>query len=390
MYRFFASLLVFVLLGLATQAQRAVLENTFVTVSAGLNTYVNDKSGFLETTGTHFSGAAGYHINNYSSIRGALVAMTQTTPSGTSGLYLYGHADYLVNITNSIWGYTPNRKFQLNGYYGVGLVHGNGDNEFCLSAGLQAGTRIAPFCTALLDIQSIIHPSGFDNNQGLSFAPMASLGFQFDINENGQYQKERMDNPTPSSDWFVGFGALGLNSFNYRTENTNYKRINYLGPAAELFFGKLINIYWSGRINISGLQARNENRMIVGPDTIMYDNTFTFFNVGGDFMLNLSNLFSSQNYLKRLTFNPYAGAGFMFRTDRLDESHIMVNAGLFTRYIISEHSDIFLDIRYALTDKRFSHVDYKQGSFSVGMASASIGYIHSIGNARCRKVRKFK
>lgn len=382
-------LFLLIILPLTLSAQRAFLENTFVSVSVGANTSVNDNLGLMDKMGGHLSLGVGYHLSNSITFRGQLMPMLNAGPSGNSSLYLYAHVDMLWNVFSSLAGYNPNRTFALSPFYGFGVVHGSGDNDFTIVAGLQASQRVGTNTHLFGEIKAMCHPSEFDGNTSTSFAPMVSAGVCYNINENAYSNKNRPDNPTASSDWWVGFGALGFNSFQYKGIESFGQRLRQVAPAAEVAFGKTINPYWSGRVEITGLQSRLVNMVEndLKPEPVCTEEIFAFFNFHADIMFNASNLFLRQAYLPKVSVHPYLGAGLLVRTDYISEKRFSINGGLFTRFIVSAKSDLFFDLKYALTESRFAHVSYDQGRFSVGTLTGSIGYIYNLGTSRCRKIR---
>jgi len=73
---------------------------------------------------------------------------------------------------------------------------------------------------------------------------------------------------------------------------------------------------------------------------------------------------------------PYVGASLVARLD--DQSHFLFGGdfGAMLVYRYDPKNEIFLEARYVLTPPRFAYVTEKQNTFSVGMATLTVGYVH--------------
>ena len=369
-------------------AQRAPMENTFLSVAGGLNGYKNAAYGAFENQGAHLELAVGYHLSNDIAFRARLSGMTNVGAAGTTGTYLYGMGDLMWNLTNSFFGFNYYRRSTLSAFLGFGLVHATGDNDFALSLGLHGETVVTGPLRAFAELKAMVHPSEFDDNERMSFAPMASVGLSLLMNENAFFNAEKSGMPHANSDWYVGLGVLSATSMQYAGIESMGQRMRQVRPSFNFALGKRLTPCWNGRFSLGiGLAAyRDVEYLPLNPEPQLVDYNFNFATLQADLMLDLTQAVLQRRYMQKFSLYPYLGTGLLMRFDHADELRLALNAGLSLRYILTSRGDLFLDARYALTESRFTHVEgYPQGRFSVGLASLTAGYIINIGESRFRK-----
>lgn len=372
------------------QGQVDALGTTFVSIGGGLNTYANDHLGLMDTRGKAFEGTLGTWVSGSVGMRGQLSLQYATNLDTAQSAYYYGHFDLFWSPVSSFCGFTPNRPFDLRLLYGIGLVHAvaHSDNDFSLDVGLQFAARIQDRLWAYLEVKDYIHPSLFDNNEFISHVATASVGLSYHLNENAAYGKTNVFQPTPTSDWFVNFAVLGVNMLQYRGAGPLSERTDLLSPAAEIAIGKNFTVTWGGRLALSGIQLKSREAIpqpYGAADKILEQN-YSFYTFHGDIMCNLSHLVTQQDYFNRLSVYGYVGAGVIYRPDYSSQKQAVFMGGLFGKFLLTYHSDIFFDMRYGYTPSRFMHLTIPQGRFSVGMVTVSMGYVYNFGDSRCRRV----
>lgn len=375
------------------QAQREVMENTFYSVSVGGNTYQNENVSLMEATGFHVSFAVGYHLSNTVSLRAQaqVVKFDASAAKGLGARQAYGHADLMWNLINCFKGYNANRRFALQPYLGFGVAHAQGDNDFCITAGVQLSERVGRSVDLYLEAASLFLPAGFNNNGTFSLLPTATAGIALHLNENNQYNGDRSDTPKPQSDWYVGLGMLGINSFQYSGIGSFSDRLHELQPAMGLSIGKEFTPCWGGRVLLSGSQCKYTDWFVEEPNPVLQrlDGQFRCFSMHADLMFNMVQAFRQQRHMPRCMLDPYMGAGVLFRSDYPQELHFSMNAGLNLRLMVSRTSDIFLDVRYAITEPTFAHINYTdQHRFGVGIATVTAGYMFNFGQFRYRRFQR--
>ena len=379
------------LMGMAS-AQRPFLENTFLSVGGGLNTYANDAYSIGQTKGFNGQVAAGYHFSNSVAMRATISGMTNSSTTGVNGLYIYGHGDLLWNIPNSFLGYNGYRQWGAEAIYGFGLAHAcpTGDNDFVIFLGARGTYRTKCNVLFFLEGSTMLHPSEFDHNERLSWAPAITGGLELFINENAYYNRDNPGCPSPSSDWYLGFGLIGITSFQYNGIEDFGQRMQMVRPAVEVNIGKSFTPCWGGRVSLSGGQGGYTDMVLMegNPQPKEVEDSFLYFSSHCDMMFNLTQALLKPRFMPRLTVFPYGGAGLIYRADQQKELRIGLNGGLMLRYIVGQQSDVYLDLRHTITQSGFAHLEgYNQGRFSVGLTTITAGYILNLGQGRYRNPR---
>lgn len=365
------------------------MENTFLSIAGGLNGYGNDTYGPLDNRCAHVEGAFGYRFSNRIAFRARITGMTNQAASGLVGKYLYATGDLMWNITNTIHGFNYNRRASMQAFYGFGLVHATtGDNDFALSLGLRGEVRAVALLSLFAEAKTMLHPSLFDGNGSISFAPMVTAGFSLVVNENAYHNKDKAGMPSADSDWDVAIGFPSLSSFNYSGIATPMQRLSQLRPAAQVAVEKRVTPCWVGRFMLAGGMGAYQDieELPLNPEPQQVDYAFRYATFHADLMLDVVQAATRSHHMHRITCYPYMGAGMLLRTDYAHETQLALDGGILLRYILNGRSDLFVDARYALTESNFAHLQgFPQGRFSVGIATLSLGYIINIGEGRFRK-----
>lgn len=110
--------------------------------------------------------------------------------------YLFAHGDILVNMSNWIGGYRPNRVYSAISYVGFGYTAmswtkksaGSYNGEFAFSSGLLNKFRISPQWDIELDLRSWLFaekslPKEISSGGRYAFAMSASLGVAYRFNQ---------------------------------------------------------------------------------------------------------------------------------------------------------------------------------------------------------------
>lgn len=286
----------------------------------------------------------------------------------TSGLYCYGHADLFVDLLTSLKGRNPSNIFRSYMLVGIGLARSPlADRDFCGFLGLGADFKISKDWRLYAELSSMIHPSDFDDNTKSSFLPMAKFGATFDIDNNPTRSRSRYESKNVSSDWFFQL-ALGVASLNYKGIPSFSDRMKMLTPIFEFGIGKRMTNVWSARLNASGLYARSEEEL------------FSYYNLRGDIMLNMAGWLLPDRGMTLFECRPYLGASVLSRLDSQSKFLMCVAGGFLFGVRPNEKNEIYMDARYVLVPSRFAHVNIPQSTFSVGMATLTIGYSYYFSN----------
>lgn len=338
---------------------QGAFDNTYFDIKLGPNYYLNRNGG---TIGVGAEVGFGKWIINTASFR-AQISAQMANKGASSEIILYGRADAMFDIISSIRGRNTSR-FRSYLLLGIGLAHNmTGDNDFCEAIGIGGDCKIGDNWRVLSELTFIVHPSDFDNNSYPSFLPSLSVGLLKDINHNPSRSRSREETRQFSSDWFFQV-ALGVNSLNYKGVGTFEDRMRLLTPAIEFGIGKSMTKTWSCRFSASGLYSKSE------------DDVFSYYNLHEDIILDVMGWLLNREGRTMFDFKPYVGASLVARLD--DQSHFLFGGdfGAMLVYRYDPKYEIFLEARYVMTPPRFAYVTEKQNTFSVGMATLTVGYVH--------------
>lgn len=349
---------------LQVEAQlHSLFYNNFVSFGVGGDCYLNDAGanmgfGFEVTYGKWLVSTAGVRM--------------QFSPQFAKGVdeaqpYYYGHIDYLFDPVTSLRGVNRSRAWRSYCLAGVGFVHTmSGDNDFCAVAGVGLDRRLVGDWRLFGELKAIVHPSDFDHNTRMSANTVLTFGAVYDINYNPTRSRSSFETRGMAYDWFFQVG-LGGCSFNYKGIGSFSDRLGLLSPIIEFNFGKRINTACLIRMGVSGLYARSSEEL------------FSYYNVRGDLMLDISGILYPERAYTRFTARPYISTGVVSRLDDQTNFLISSDAGLQFVFRPDNRDEIFLEARYILTPPRFAHVEIEQSTFSVGMAMIVAGYSYSFG-----------
>jgi len=366
--------------------QSSTFDNLFFSLGGGVNSHADDNSTLGTDIGYNGKFNVGYHLSNTIALRVGASFMTNTSSQGTPARYYYGSGDLMWNVTNSIFGYTRLRRFGLVGFTGFGIARSSGDNDFMVDLGLQYFYILGSSLSLFAELGAYLMPSNFDQNQKASFTLAATAGLSYLI--GGNQTKDVPGVPFAHTDWYVGLGLLGVNSFQFSDLRGFDERLGLLEPNFEFILGKTITKDWSVRFLLSGIQSRYAVDVVkpgdLEPERVKV--AFGYFSLEGDIMLDAVRMIAQKKHMSRLSLYPYLGGGILARTDYLEETCFALNSGIFSRVILGERSDLFLDIHYGLVPPSFMHTETTGGRFSTGLLSCTMGYIINLGESRYRKV----
>lgn len=368
------------------KGQNSYFDNVFFSMGGGVNSIANDNHSLGTDLGYHGKFNVGYHLSNTFALRVGASVMTNINSVGGQARFYYGSGDLMWNITNSFWGYTRLRRFGWMGFAGFGLAHSSGDNDFMVNMGLHYYHNLGSSLSLFVEAGASLMPSGFDRNSKVSYSVSATAGLSYLI--SGNQSKDLPGIPYANTDWYVGLGVLGVNSFQYADVRGMEERLSLIEPNFGLMLGKAITPNWSARLLLAGIQSRYATDVMkpgaLEPERVKVK--FGYFSVEGDIMLDVIHLVTQNRHMSRFSIDPYLGGGMIARTDHFEETSFSLDGGIFSRLIIGERSDIFLDMHYTMVPPSFAHLEGNAGRFTTGMISCNIGYILNLGESRYRKV----
>ena len=353
-------IIVFLLLCNSGKAQYSdFFRNSYVSFGAGPNYYYNSNGGGL---GAGAELTYGKWLLTSTGLRGSVSAQYAASSKDMSNLIYYAHFDVFFDLLTALRNRNRSDLFRSWIATGVGIVHTDfGDNDFSGLVGLGGDIKISNDWRLYAELDGMIHPSDFDDNKRSSALLTMKFGAVYDIAYNPTRSRSRTETRYFTNDWFFQL-ALGVCSFNYSGISSFNERMSLMTPVFQFGIGKRLNYLWQIRFNIAGLYAQSSNEL------------FSYYNIDGDLMFDLSGLILKNNYNSFFTVRPYCSAGVVSRLD--DQSHFLFSPGVGLQFVMRpfKNHEISLDTRYIVTPPRFAHVEQTQKTLSVGMASLMLSY----------------
>lgn len=335
---------------------QGAFDNTYMSVKAGPNYYWNHAVGAM---GVGIDVDYGKWIINTFSLRGQISALFSN--ERRSQLYCYAHADALYDMVASFSG---KRRGNFRSYVicGIGFLNNlDKDYDCCLSVGLGGDVGVGGKWLMSCELKTMIIPSSFDEVMEPSILPTIMVGMVREINSNHNRIRTRRETRSFGNDWFVQIAA-GVSSLNYNGLGGMEERLSLLTPIAECGLGKNISKTWSGRFNLSGFYCKSKKEL------------FSYYNIRGDMIMSLAGFLFPNVRTTSFDIKPYFGVSLLTRLD--DQSNFQLGTALGMMFTLKPmgNNEIYMDVRYVMTSKRFVHEHVNQTTLSVGMATVSIGY----------------
>jgi len=202
---------------------------------------------------------------------------------------------------------------------------------------------------------------------------------------------EVLTNPF-SYNWFASVGGGVLIYFGDHDKQMDFK--DRLSPALDLAVGKWFTPSIGVRLVYSGLQikglTKNDSHSTgeIYTDAHdgshnLYNQKFNFFNVHGDVLFNLMNLFAGYNEQRFYSVSPYVGVGWgrVWQSGQRDEPTF--NLGLYNNFRLSSCLDLSLDAHAMLVKDDFD--GELGGTQEEGSFSATIGLTFKFPNRSWKK-----
>lgn len=368
-------ILLFAVLPLLSSAQLSqFFRNSYISLGVNPNFYLYDGGSSL---GGGANLAYGKWVLTSFGLRGQLSEQYAKGLTG-SHLYTYAHGDLFFDPITALRGRNPSDFWRFYVLVGFGAVHSNaGDNDFMGHAALGVDYRVSHDWRLFAEAGSYVQPSSFDNNNKASELFFLTMGVERDICHNPTRARARIETQNFRNDWFLQV-ALGANMLNYNGVGEFSDRLRYTMPVLDLGVGKRLNTTWAFRFHTSGLYAKYQmTHPAPYGDPTYSDEYFTYVFLNADLALNVIGLFTQQ--IPDFSVLPYGGMGVCVQGGHASNFLFGVDGGLMLSYRLPEgNSGIYLDARYVLMPPRFIETGINQGSFSVGIATLSLGYTHNL------------
>lgn len=206
------------------------------------------------------------------------------------------------------------------------------------------------------------------------------------IEEKVEYSKDKYKVETNRfwSNWFISAGA-GVN-FGFTDHDKQADFGDRISPALNISVGKWFTPGIGLRVSYSGLNMKGANNvtqdgpshttgkpmpMGKGSGYDMQYQKFSFYNLHGDVLFNLSNLLCGYNEKRIWNCSPYVGIGWGRVWDSPQFKGVTANLGVLNTFRLNDWLDANLDIRGMMTGEGF---DGAWGSAEHdGVLSATVG-----------------
>jgi len=223
------------------------------------------------------------------------------------------------------------------------------------------------FCVALFTLAAnsiCAQSSGIENNENVS-------------------DKHKVETNRFWDNWFISMGGGAQMYFGDHDRQMSFG--DRLSPALDIAVGKWFTPGIGVRVMYSGLSLKgatqnnihSNGKPINGKPQQGYwlkEQEIDFFNLHGDVLFNLSNLFCGYSETRFWNCSPYVGVGWMRAWEHPSSREVSANLGILNSFRVSPAIDINLDLRGTLVNDRFD--GETGGRREEGLFAATIGLIY--------------
>lgn len=198
-------------------------------------------------------------------------------------------------------------------------------------------------------------------------------------NEEGS-DKHRVETNRFWDNWFISVGGGAQIYFDDHNKQMNFG--DRLSPALDIAVGKWftpeigVRLMYSG-LSISGATqngAHSNGKPISGKPQDghwLTEQKIDFFNLHGDVMFNLSNVFYGKNEFRFWNCSPYVGLGWMRACEHPSANEMSANLGISNSFRITSAFHVNLDVRSTMVHDRFD--GETGGRKKEGLLTATVG-----------------
>ncbi len=278
--------------------------------------------------------------------------------------YLYGgaEADYMVSISNILFGYDPDRRLDLNAFTGVNLGMDYERKKVGFAPGLSAGGQVVFKATPNLDL--FVEPKAtlrrtFRTNPRNEVMPMANLqiGLNYTLSPNKISHSQDFATDDHSS-YFIS-ANLGIGAYSGSFASGSSKNpFGYYGIAV----GKRMTPVSYVRIGLGRKEFDNARKEDINVTTI-----------SADYLPNLSTLAGGYDQDRKFEILGVIGANMNFASKKGADSTTPLGfkLGMQTKFNLSKKLDFTLEPTFNLYNKSLDKSDSRRykatGEFTVGI-----------------------
>ena len=203
-------------------------------------------------------------------------------------------------------------------------------------------------------------------------------------NEGGG-DKHKVETNRFWDNWFISVGGGAQTYFGDHNRQMSFG--DRLSPALDIAVGKWFTPGIGVRMMYSGLSVKgatqsgvhSNGKPISGKPWEGYwlkEQEIDFFNLHGDVLFNLSNLFCGYSETRFWNCSPYIGLGWMRAWESPSANEVSANVGILNSFRLSSALDINLDIRGTLVNDRFD--GEVGGRKEEGLFAATVGVTYKL------------
>jgi len=249
-------------------------------------------------------------------------------PKAPQAIAVIAHADYLSSITTAMYGYDPERLFDLQmvlgAFGGIAEYDGPMTGTFGLTGGLQANFRLNSHLDLYVEPQFLaIHAPGGAH----SWIPevRAQLGLRYRLGTPAGGRGHISETPYGDGRNFVSItGAPSVFSGSFSTKDMN------MTGALDVALGRWFSM-------VSGLRVVYANNWINHAGKIHYVGSAHL-----DYLLNVTSLLD-RSASRRFHILGAVGAGLAISPDALSKTGIMTYGGIQFRYNLPWNIDVHIE-----------------------------------------------
>lgn len=176
--------------------------------------------------------------------------------------------------------------------------------------------------------------------------------------------------------WFLSFGAGAQVLFGDYSDYGDFK--DRVAPAFNVALGKWFTPGLGLRLQFSGFQAKSystsKSAYTKGraDSEGFYKSKFSYMNLHGDILFNVSNMLAGYNSERVYDFTPYLGFGFTHSFDKPHRQALAASFGIINTFHIGPAWDINLEFNGMLAEDKFDGI--VQGKGADLMIGATLGF----------------
>ena len=362
------------------------IDNSFVSLGGGVNmilsshTFHRSLSDYIKPT---MSYSLGKWFNEYSGVRLSLGASFLNNPEigkkGTSNIKIMSvSADYLYNIHNLMYGYDPERIFNMYGLVGVSGAFSKKAREtetaFGMNVGFQGNLKLTPVTSIYLEPKLGIYNSNYARKLSSSKADVPAsltLGLTFTRNTTKDNEKGGFENKELLDNTFVSVGG-GVNAIVSSTLN------KFGNDAVKGIYGVSLGKWLSpiSGVKLSGFAGSIGELNPYTKDCM----TTKVLGVDLDYMFDVTNFLMGYSNSRLFSVNAFLGASALYNSG--DTQSIMGgNVGLNAAVRVNKDFSLFVEPKVGIYNDKLEASNFLTIDADI-WSSVMVGLTYNINGGK--------